>query len=107
MNVALLGKWLWRLKNEKGIWQDLILAKYLGQKTLSQKKLRPGDSQFWRGLMKVKERFLMLCEKNVGNGKRTLFWEDSWLGGRPLAKQFPNLYNVSLSKKEQLLFCHS
>jgi hypothetical protein len=28
-NVSLLCKWIWRLENEEGLWQDLIKAKYL------------------------------------------------------------------------------
>lgn len=43
---TLLGKWLWKLVNENGLWQELIRNKYLGIKTLSQVTFRPGDSQF-------------------------------------------------------------
>ncbi len=98
MNMALLGKWLWRLETEQGIWQDVLRAKYLSQKTLVQRKSKPGDSQFWKGVMGVKDAFYQFCEKKVGDGKNTLFLEDSWIGGRPLADQFPLLYNISLNK---------
>jgi hypothetical protein len=30
----------------------------------------------------------------VGNGKKTRFWEDVWLGEQPLAQQYPSLYNI-------------
>lgn len=37
----------------------------------------------------MKDKFYQFCEWKVGNGKKTLLWEDSWIGGRPLAEQFP------------------
>lgn len=33
VNIALLGKWLWRLETEEGSWQDLIKSKYVGSKS--------------------------------------------------------------------------
>jgi hypothetical protein len=30
----------------------------------------------------------------VGNGLNTRFWEDSWLGDKPLAQEYPSLYNI-------------
>jgi hypothetical protein len=35
-NSALLGKWLFKLLTEDGIWQTILKRKYIGQKTLSQ-----------------------------------------------------------------------
>lgn len=49
----------------------------------------------------MKDKFYQFCERKVGNGKKTLFWEDSWIGGRPLAEQFPILTlskNVLIAK---------
>jgi hypothetical protein len=31
---------------------------------------------------------------NAVNGMDTKFWEDSWLGDKPLAQQYPSLYNI-------------
>ena len=56
-NKCLLSKWLHKLLNEEGVWQELLINKYLGDKTLSQVHAKPLDSPFWRGLMKVKEYF--------------------------------------------------
>lgn len=84
MNKALLGKWIWKLENEEGWWQDILKNKYLRKKPMSIKKNKPGDSHFWQGLMEIKDKFYSLCTKKLGDGKSILFWEDSWLGGRPL-----------------------
>jgi hypothetical protein len=45
-NSCLLSKWLLKLLNEKGMWQELIHNKYLKTKTLSQVQAKPIDSSF-------------------------------------------------------------
>ena len=72
--------------------------KYLQNKTLSQVTVKATDSQFWKGLMKVKEGFFKRGKFVVGNGQATRFWEDTWLGEDPLASQYPLLYNVIRQK---------
>jgi hypothetical protein len=54
-NTSLLCKWLWRLENDDGLWQQLLRAKYLKKVTLTQCKHKPTDSHFWSGLMSVKD----------------------------------------------------
>lgn len=49
-----------KLCNEDGIWRDLLRNKYLKSQSLGQVYKKPGDSQFWTGLMGVKEDFLNL-----------------------------------------------
>jgi hypothetical protein len=95
----MLGKWIWRLENERGWWQDILIKKYCHNKVLSGLKVKPGASHFWQGIMDVKEVFYKFCTNVVGNGRNTLFWEDNWIGGKPLAEQFPDLYNITLTKK--------
>ena len=57
-NKCLLSKWLFKLTNEDGIWQQLFRNKYLGSKSLTQVTRRLGNSQFWASLMKVKDDFM-------------------------------------------------
>ena len=57
-NKSLLGKWLFKLLNEEGVWQSMLTRKYLGDKSLSQVVNKPGTSHFWSGLMKIKDHFL-------------------------------------------------
>ncbi|WVZ81474.1 LOW QUALITY PROTEIN: hypothetical protein U9M48_028848, partial [Paspalum notatum var. saurae] len=59
-NKCLLSKWLFRLCNKDGVWQQLIRNKYLKSKNLSQVEKRLGDSHFWSGLMEIKGQFLNL-----------------------------------------------
>ena len=56
--------------------------------------MRPTDSPFWKGLMRVKVAFFNRTKFIVGNGNTTRFWEDTWLGETPLALQYPSLYRI-------------
>ena len=72
-NKCLLSKWLFKLTNEDDIWQQILRNKYLKSKTLTQVEKKPGDSQFWSGLMSVKQEFLNWMTFKVQNGKQTRF----------------------------------
>jgi hypothetical protein len=74
------------------------MNKYLRDKTLTQVQYMLGDSQFWAGLMKVKEEFLSLGKFDLGDGSQVRFWEDSWIQSRPLKSLFPVLYNIVRKK---------
>jgi hypothetical protein len=93
-NKCLLSKWIFTLINSDGAWQQLIRNTYLGSKTLTQVMKKPGDSQFWCGLMNVKDDFLSMGSFTLQNGKVVIFWEDIWLGSTALKVQYPNLYNI-------------
>jgi hypothetical protein len=42
----------------------------------------------------VKDDFFSRGFFIVGNGAKTRFWEDTWLGKLPLSQQYPSLYNI-------------
>jgi hypothetical protein len=84
------------------MWQQLIYSKYLYNKTLSQVSIKPTDSPFWKGLMRVKEMFFAHGIFKIGNGESVRFWEDVWLGDTSLAQQYPSLYNI-VQQKHTLL----
>jgi hypothetical protein len=56
-NMCLLSKWLFKLLQEEGVWQQLLHNKYIKNKTLAQVEVKPTDSPFWKGLMRVKPEF--------------------------------------------------
>jgi hypothetical protein len=94
-NKCLLSKWLFKLLNEEGVWQELLHNKYLSQKTLSQVQVKPSDSPFWKGLMQVKDDFFARGHFKIGDGSTVRFWEDIWLGDKTLAQQYPSLYHIA------------
>jgi hypothetical protein len=101
-NRALLGKWLSRLLTEDGIWQQLLRRKYVGTKAISQVLWKPGDSHFWAGIMSTKRHFFPHGSFSIKDGSEIRFWEDIWLGPRPLKHQYPALYNIVRQKGDTL-----
>ena len=75
-NKCLLSKWLSKLLNDEGVWQELLHNKYLYDKSLSQVTAKPSDSPFWKGLMKVKDDLFQIGFFRLGDGRRIRFWED-------------------------------
>ena len=98
-NKCLLSKWLFKLCNEEGAWQELIRKKYLKNKTLSQIEKQNGFLQLWNGLLGVKDIFLSLGKFKLGNGTQIRFWEDKWLGSQALKIQYLNLFNIVRKKQ--------
>jgi hypothetical protein len=45
-NRCLLSKWLFKLLNKEGMWQELLFNKYLRHKSLAQVIANPTDSPF-------------------------------------------------------------
>ena len=94
-NRCLLSKWLWKLSfKTEAMWAQILRSKYLQTKSLSQVTVRPTDSPFWKGLMKVKQSLFNRTKFIIGNGASTRFWEDTWLEEEPLAIQYPSLYRI-------------
>ena len=93
-NKCLLSKWLFKLFNEDGLWQDVLKKKYVKDKCLSQIEKRPGASHFWSGLMEAKDLLLQHGKFKVNGGHQTRFWEDVWIDQQPLMRKFPDLYRI-------------
>jgi hypothetical protein len=97
-NKCLLSKWFFKLFSKEGVWQELLSNKYLGSKSLSQVQVKPTDSPFWKGIMRVKDDFFRWGSFVVRDGMKTRFWEDTWLGDTALDTQYPSLYNIASAK---------
>ena len=94
-NRCLLSKWLYKLSVETdATWAQILRNKYLQSKTLSQLTVRPTDSPFWKGPMRVKSVLFNMTKFIVENGTTTRFWKDTWLGETHLGIQYPSLYNI-------------
>ena len=85
MNKALLCKWWWKLYKTEGLWQDIVLEKYVKNRSMGNVQAKQGDSQFWRDILKHRDHFVSLCKFKIGDGDRTRFWEDWWIGNAPLS----------------------
>lgn len=94
-NICVLCKWLWKLETSDGIWQQLIRNKYLRTKSIHEFNVKAAKSQFWAGLIHIREIFYRYCRKEVRNGKNTCLWEDWWVGDSPLKVTYSRLYNLT------------
>jgi hypothetical protein len=98
-NVHINNYMIHKLMNEEGVWQELLRNKYSNSKSLAEMQVKPLDSPFWKGFMRVKKDFLSRGSFTVGNGQHTRFWEDVWLGNKSLAEQYPSMYNIVQQKQ--------
>lgn len=99
INLALLCKWFWRLKQDR-LWVRLLKEKYgsvLGGIYPKERKL-PFGVTVWRGLSYVFVLYNCLTGMKVGNGSFTKFWLDKWCIGFSLANMFPELFESSCMK---------
>lgn len=97
-NIALLIEFLYKFLTYDGLWQQIVRNKYLGSKPLVQPEWKYGDLHFWSSLMKIKWDFLQFGAFLLKDGSQVRFWEDSWIGGKPLKNQYPSLYNIARPK---------
>ncbi|KAG5617177.1 hypothetical protein H5410_017001 [Solanum commersonii] len=81
MNQSLLMKWLWRfVSQEQALWKETIKTRF-GMENLWITSLptQPYGSGVWRSIRNLWAKFFNKCKTKVGNGGRTLFWEDRWV----------------------------
>jgi hypothetical protein len=69
---------------------------------LSHVVWKPGDSQFWDGLMATKKTLFFFGSFSIKDGSHIRFWEDKWLENTTLRQQYPALYNVGRHKGDTI-----
>jgi len=104
-NVALLGKWCWRLLEERdSLWFRVLSARY----DTDEGRLRGGGreaSEWWRVVHSLSREnwFGDHVSRRVGNGRTTLFWSDVWCGRVSFRVRFNRLFELSVFKGESVL----
>ena len=103
-NLALLGKWCWRvLEDRESLWFRVLSARY-GE---DEGRLRGGGweaSDWWRVISSLGRELSFsdhVC-RYVGNGRNTLFWSDVWCGGVSFRVRFSRLFDLSVFKGESV-----
>lgn len=94
MNISLLCKWLWKLDNESGIWQDIVKAKYIKNDLVNNVKHRLDDSPVWRDLLRVRHFYLRGRKIETNNGEITTFWFEE----EPLCIKYNSLFELCSEK---------
>jgi len=103
-NLALLGKWGWTmLEDTESLWFRVLLERY----GVEGGRLKGGGreaSLWWRDMHALCRDvwFNAHVSRSVGNGKKTLFWSEVWMGGMSFRERFNRLYDLSLLKDKSV-----
>jgi hypothetical protein len=98
-----LCKWLRGPKTEDGDQQKLLLVKDVKSGTITHDRNYVECSHFWSGLMEVKNVVHSYRKRIIGDGKKTRFREDVWVGRKPFRDLFRRIYNLPFSHQILLL----
>lgn len=106
MNVALLTKWVWRLKSQPdSLWARCIKSIHRLSGIDGMPIARRSIPGVWLSISEVvKELEGWNCHlddyliRKMGNGDNTCFWKDRWLMNAPLKDIFPRLYAIESRK---------
>ncbi|GAU34797.1 hypothetical protein TSUD_206010 [Trifolium subterraneum] len=104
-NVALLGKWCWRmLVDREDLWFRVLAARY----GLERGRLCVGGtsgSTWWREIAHLRDGGNALggwfgenVVRKVGDGTDTFFWTDPWVEGTSLCERFGRLFDLAKNK---------
>jgi len=106
-NIALLGKWCWRLLVEKErLWYRVLSARYgeVGGRLLDGGRLALA---WWCVIASLRREAWFnnhVC-RSVGNGKHIYFWSDVWIGGMAFKDRFSRLIELSVDKWVSVFDC--
>nr|KAJ0222802.1 hypothetical protein LSAT_V11C200073610 [Lactuca sativa] len=107
LNIGLLVKWWWRLKNDRhSLWAHVIS----GIHNLANKPFEYLSNQssvgVWNNIGRIKNALLEhgldvhdIFNVVIESGKQTLFWYDSWLGSGNLKAKYPSLFELESKKR--------
>ncbi|GJY58003.1 RNA-directed DNA polymerase, eukaryota, reverse transcriptase zinc-binding domain protein [Tanacetum coccineum] len=104
-NRALLFKWVWRFfTDESSLWSSFIKALFGIHGALGC-VLRTHQRSTWTDIIHAIQslndkgiNLFQFIQKKIGNGEKTLFWDDIWSGDIAFKDQFKRLYALEVSK---------
>ncbi|GKU93956.1 hypothetical protein SLEP1_g7505 [Rubroshorea leprosula] len=109
-NSTLLGKWWCKFydDDENGkLWKKIIVSKHYEGAPIDSitNTIHSRLSPLWKDILSIgrdDERasacFIDGFIQKLGDGSKTRFWKDVWLGNSPLMVDFPRLFNLTRSK---------
>ena len=105
-NIALLGKWCWRMLLDRGgLWYRVLVARY-GEEAGRLVVGGRSASSWWREIVKIRDGvgeidggwFAERVSKVLGDGTNTFFWLDRWVGDVLLCMRFARLFDLTTNK---------
>lgn len=103
-NLALLGKWCWRvLVDRDSLWFRVLVARNGMEDGFLRVGGRDGSVWWWNiAGLRSEGWFFNNVSRLLGDGTNVLFWTDIWLGELSLRDRFSRLYELSLFKEESV-----
>ncbi|GJV50850.1 RNA-directed DNA polymerase, eukaryota, reverse transcriptase zinc-binding domain protein, partial [Tanacetum coccineum] len=112
INLALLGKWWWRFRNEGGsLWVRVIKSIHgvkgaLGDSRVGEVMGEGKGIGVWRDIIRVGEElegmgigFTSSCIGVLGDGNDISFWLDRWVDDQRLCDRFSRLFLLDRFKE--------
>ncbi|WMV38554.1 hypothetical protein MTR67_031939 [Solanum verrucosum] len=85
--------------DEQGLWKKIIIARYGREGPWTTQAVKtPYERGLWRTIRNQWPKMWGNSVIKVGNGRKTMFWNDIWVGQAPLKQQFPDIYNLNQQK---------
>lgn len=106
-NIALLEKWLWRIRTKNiGLWFKVLLEKYENECGRLEFEAN-GSSRWWKDISSLEKAgsqmpldwFSGLMIYRLGDGEDTLLWHDKWVLGACLREHYHRMFSVSMNQK--------
>ena len=97
-NISLLLKWWWKLEKNKGLWQDIVKAKYMKKTSVALIKAKANDSPCWKSLLKLKNLYMLGRGVKVNRGDVARLWFDELEGRPPFKEKFPLLFEICVEQ---------
>ncbi|KAL9671726.1 hypothetical protein QQ045_009297 [Rhodiola kirilowii] len=112
-NSSLLARWWWRLVSSRdGLWRKMVLEKYRIKDCYNLEEINLQDrkiSKPWKDILRVVKgssevglAFREGLQVKLGNGSKLRFWDDTWLGDRPLKVTYDKLWSLASNKKAKV-----
>ncbi|XP_071729237.1 uncharacterized mitochondrial protein AtMg00310-like [Rutidosis leptorrhynchoides] len=107
-NLALLGKWWWRIHNEpNSLWAKVSISLYGPAGRLSQSRplSNVNHHSTWRSIViagnnlsDIGVNFSDSFQKSVGDGTSTQYWTERWISDSCLQQKFKRLHALEKNK---------
>lgn len=112
-NKALVGKWVWRFSTDRNcLWVQIVESSYgkmvAGESGLvSQGRGVSSWSKWWKDVVglggRIEGDWLWgNLSRELGDGRGTSFWNESWVGEGVLKNLFPRLFQLSLDRDSNI-----
>ncbi|GJV66080.1 RNA-directed DNA polymerase, eukaryota, reverse transcriptase zinc-binding domain protein [Tanacetum coccineum] len=105
LNRGLMFKWIWRFYTQNTLLWVRVVKAIHGDDGNVGGHVKSGAKSCWLDIvrethaLKTKGINLLDCmHVKLGNGDKTIFWEDIWIDGKTLKNRFPRIYSLESCK---------